>query len=241
MNKHSRRSRDNPVRDRHTHRFARRHGSVWACAPARVAAALAPQAASAQGRLEAQYEATLAGIPVGKGSLDHRNRRRHVFGLRPGRHRRAVEGVFRRHRFRRQPGPRRQRRAGGQCLYRHHQHAKKSETIRMVLANGRVKDFSIDPAPPVDPDRVARHRRAPERRARSHDRLDAARARQWRTAVAGVLPQRHRHFRRPHALRSQARLQAHGNREGRARLSRPGAWSARSISRRSRATSRIAR
>ena len=26
--------------------------------------------------------------------------------------------------------------------------------IRMVLANGIVKDFSIDPAPPVDPDRV---------------------------------------------------------------------------------------
>ena len=31
---------------------------------------------------------------------------------------------------------------------------KKSETIRMVLANGRVKDFSIDPVPPVDPNRV---------------------------------------------------------------------------------------
>jgi len=31
---------------------------------------------------------------------------------------------------------------------------KKSETIRMVLANGGVKDFSIDPVPPVDPDRV---------------------------------------------------------------------------------------
>ena len=30
--------------------------------------ALAPQAASAQGRLDAQYEATLAGIPVGKGA-----------------------------------------------------------------------------------------------------------------------------------------------------------------------------
>ena len=29
---------------------------------------LAPHAASAQGKLEAQYEATLAGIPVGKGA-----------------------------------------------------------------------------------------------------------------------------------------------------------------------------
>ena len=31
---------------------------------------------------------------------------------------------------------------------------KKSETIRMVLANGGIKDFSIDPEPPVDPDRI---------------------------------------------------------------------------------------
>jgi len=31
---------------------------------------------------------------------------------------------------------------------------KKSETIRLVLANGNVKDFSIDPLPPVDPDRI---------------------------------------------------------------------------------------
>ena len=31
---------------------------------------------------------------------------------------------------------------------------KKSETIRMVLANGNVKEFSIEPVPPVDPDRV---------------------------------------------------------------------------------------
>src|SRR6266404_1389387 len=29
---------------------------------------LSPQAASAQGRLDAQYEASLAGIPIGKGS-----------------------------------------------------------------------------------------------------------------------------------------------------------------------------
>ena len=32
--------------------------------------------------------------------------------------------------------------------------SKKSETIRMVLGNGGVKEFSIDPEPPVDPDRI---------------------------------------------------------------------------------------
>ena len=32
--------------------------------------------------------------------------------------------------------------------------SKKSETIRMVLANGNIKEFAIDPEPPVDPDRI---------------------------------------------------------------------------------------
>ena len=32
--------------------------------------------------------------------------------------------------------------------------SKKSETIRMVLTNGTIKEFAIDPEPPVDPDRL---------------------------------------------------------------------------------------
>ena len=32
--------------------------------------------------------------------------------------------------------------------------SKKSETIHMALANGTVKEFGIDPVPPVDPDRI---------------------------------------------------------------------------------------
>ena len=32
--------------------------------------------------------------------------------------------------------------------------SKKSETIKINLAGGAVKDFSIDPEPPVDPDRI---------------------------------------------------------------------------------------
>ena len=42
------------------------------------------------------------------------------------------------------------------------------------------------------------------------------------SAEPGCLPHRRRHLRRPHALRSQARFQAHGNREGGEGLSRPG-------------------
>jgi len=50
---------------------------------------------------------------------------------------------------------------------------KKSETIRLLLANGNVKDFSIDPVPPVDPDRVVVTDAHRKKRAGSHDRLDA--------------------------------------------------------------------
>ena len=32
--------------------------------------------------------------------------------------------------------------------------AKKTESIRMVLTSGFIKEFSIDPEPPVDPDRL---------------------------------------------------------------------------------------
>src|ERR1017187_10225979 len=41
---------------------------AFALAMLAVALLAAPKPASAQGRLEAQYEATLAGIPVGKGA-----------------------------------------------------------------------------------------------------------------------------------------------------------------------------
>ncbi len=89
-----------------------RPARVSACCAGALPAGWRRQAATAQGRLEAQYEATLAGIPVGKGTWTIEIGDDSVFGHRPGRHRRAVEGVFRRHRLRRLAGPRRQRRAG---------------------------------------------------------------------------------------------------------------------------------
>src|SRR6478736_6132406 len=66
MNNHARRSRDfRLVTSQRTVSLASRLGLGLAAA---ALSALAPQAAAAQGRLEAQYEATLAGIPVGKGA-----------------------------------------------------------------------------------------------------------------------------------------------------------------------------
>ena len=66
MNSHSRRSRDKPfvTAKRAVSPLSRLGFGLCAIA----FAALAPQAACAQGRLDAQYEATLAGIPVGKGT-----------------------------------------------------------------------------------------------------------------------------------------------------------------------------
>ena len=115
-----------------------------------------------------------------QGRLDHRNRRRHVFGLRPGRYRRAFEGVFRRHGFRRQPGPRRQRRAGRECLCRHHHHAEEVRNHPDGAGQWQGEGF-FDRAGAAGRSRPRRrHRRAPEGRARSDDRLDAARGGQWR-------------------------------------------------------------
>ena len=127
-----------------------------------------------------------------QGRLDHRNRRRQVFGLRPGRHRRAVEGVFRRHRLRRRAGPRRQRRAGRERLYRHHHDVEEVRNHPHGAGQWRGEGFfdRSGAAGRSRPDR--RHRRASQGRARSDDRLDAARARQRRGADARRLPQRRR-------------------------------------------------
>ena len=56
-------------------------GATFVCAGRYLG--LSPRVASAQGRLEAHYEATLAGIPVGKGYLGDRDRRRQCFPLPP--------------------------------------------------------------------------------------------------------------------------------------------------------------
>ncbi|WJR78061.1 DUF3108 domain-containing protein [Bradyrhizobium sp. NP1] len=110
--------------------------------------------AAAQGRLDAQYEATLAGIPVGKGSwtievgddqfsatasggtsgLLNAIAGGSGNGTSQGR---VVNGALIATNF-----------VGSTTTYR------KSETIHITLANGNVKEFNIDPQPPVDPGRL---------------------------------------------------------------------------------------
>src|ERR1700750_537456 len=116
--------------------------------------ALAPQAASAQGRLDAQYEATLAGIPVGKGAGTIEIGDDTFTASAQG----GTAGLLKAFSGGAGSGASQGRVINGALVANAYVATtttqKKSETIRPVLVNGNVKDFSIDPVPPVDPDRV---------------------------------------------------------------------------------------
>src|SRR5215211_1888056 len=115
---------------------------------------LAPQAASAQGRLDAHYEATLSGIPVGKGSWTIEIGDDAFSASAQG----GTAGLMKAFSGGTGAGASQGRVVNGALVANAYTATtttqKKSETIRLVLANGGVKDFSIDPVPPVDPDRI---------------------------------------------------------------------------------------
>ena len=115
---------------------------------------LAPDVVFAQGRLDAQYEATLAGIPVGKGSWTIEIGDDTFAASAQG----GTAGLLKAFSGGTGSGASQGRVVNGALVANAYVATtttqKKSETIRMVLANGGVKDFSIDPAPPVDPDRI---------------------------------------------------------------------------------------
>ncbi len=116
--------------------------------------AAAPRVASAQGRLDAQYEATLAGIPVGKGAwtieIGDDQFQASAFGGTSGLMKTFSQGSG--------TGASQGRVVNGALVASSYTAStttsKKSETIHMTLANGNVKEFGIDPQPPVDADRI---------------------------------------------------------------------------------------
>lgn len=116
--------------------------------------ALAPQAARAQGRLDAQYEATLSGIAVGKGSWTIEIGDDAFSAAAQG----GTSGLLKAFSGGTGSGASQGRVVNGALLANAYTAvtttSKKSETIRLVLGNGGVKEFSIDPEPPVDPDRI---------------------------------------------------------------------------------------
>jgi len=113
-----------------------------------------PQAASAQGRLEARYEATLAGIPVGKGAWTIEIADDQFSAAASG----GTAGLLKTFSGGSGTSASQGRVVNGALMPTGYTAttvtAKKSESIRMALVNGYVKDFAIDPAPPVDADRI---------------------------------------------------------------------------------------
>jgi hypothetical protein len=114
----------------------------------------APRAASAQGRLEAQYEATLAGIPVGKGAWNIDISDDQYSAAASG----GTSGLLKAFAGGSGEGAAQGRVVGGALVGTNYTAStttsKKTEHIHMVLSNGAVKEFGIEPEPPVDPDRL---------------------------------------------------------------------------------------
>jgi hypothetical protein len=114
----------------------------------------APHTASAQGRLDAHYEATLAGIPVGKGAWTIDISDDQFSASAVG----GTSGLLKAFAGGTGTGAAQGRVVNGALVSTNYSAttttSKKSEAIRMVLTNGNIKEFAIEPEPPVDPDRI---------------------------------------------------------------------------------------
>ena len=133
--------------------FPARLGLAAFCLAVTFAGA-APLPARAQARLDAQYEATLAGIPIGRGSWtidiadDHYTAS--AFGGTTGLLKAIANssgtGAAQGHVVKGTLNP---VNYTASTTTRH-----KTEAIHIVLSNGNVTEYGIDPKPPVDHDRV---------------------------------------------------------------------------------------
>jgi hypothetical protein len=114
----------------------------------------APQAAFAQGKLDARYEATLAGIPVGKGAWTIEIADDQFSAAASG----GTSGLLKAFAGGSGTGAAQGRVVNGALVASSYSAttttSKKSEAIRITLANGNVKEFAIEPEPPVDADRL---------------------------------------------------------------------------------------
>ena len=114
----------------------------------------APDSALAQGRLEARYEVTLSGVPVGKGGWNIEISDDSFSAAASG----GTSGLLNTFSGGSGTGASQGRVVGGALVATNYSAttvtAKKSEAIRMVLSSGTIKEYAIDPEPPVDPDRL---------------------------------------------------------------------------------------
>jgi hypothetical protein len=114
----------------------------------------ASRPAAAQGKLEAHYEASLAGIPVGKGAWTIDIADDQYNATASG----GTSGLLKAFAGGSGSGAAAGRIVAGALVPSNYTatttSSKKSETIRMALLGGGVKEFSIEPEPPVDPERI---------------------------------------------------------------------------------------
>lgn len=126
-------------------------GIAGACAAGLLM--LAPLPAFAQGKVEAHYEASLAGIAVGRGTWGIEIADDFYSASAQG----ATAGLLKAFSGGTGSGSVQGRVVGGALVpgaYVATVNSKKSETIKINLGGGNVKDFSISPEPPVDADRI---------------------------------------------------------------------------------------
>ena len=134
---------------------ARPARTAWASLGAGALMLLAvPHPASAQGKLDAQYEATLSGIPVGRGAWTIEIGDDQFSASAGG----GTSGLLKAISDGSGTGASQGRVVGGALVATNYSAStitsKKSEAIHIILSNGNVKEFGIEPQPPVDADRV---------------------------------------------------------------------------------------
>jgi hypothetical protein len=116
--------------------------------------ALAANPAHAQGRVDAQYEVTLAGIPIGKGSWVVDIGDDQYSALASGK----TTGLISMMSTGDGSGGSQGRVVKGLLVPAFYSVSmntnKKNELLKISLAGGNVKEFTIEPEPPVNPDRI---------------------------------------------------------------------------------------
>lgn len=149
-----------------------------------VAVALAPFAvspAAAQGKLDARYEVTLAGIPVGRGTWTIEIAEDHYSASVSG----ATVGLLKAISGGHGNGAAQGRLINGQFAPVNYtatsETSKKAETIRIALSGGNVTESSITPEPPADAARI------PVTDAHRHGVLDPMTGSMIRVAGTGNL------------------------------------------------------
>jgi Protein of unknown function (DUF3108) len=137
-----------------THSMISSRGRVLGSLFAGAFLLLAPHSASAQGRLEAHYEATLAGIHVGSGAWSIDIADDQFSASASG----GTAGLLKAFASGSGTGAAQGRVVNGALVSTNYSAttttAKKSEVVHISLVNGNVREYGIEPEPPVDADRI---------------------------------------------------------------------------------------